>query len=83
MPRDKGSLVAPQHRWRAETGEGGLNRSPFLWVHKAGQPLRLQPDMMLHVSAGRRELNSQFQKREEKKELHRFVISNRYDTTFN
>lgn len=50
MPPDKGSLVAPQHRWRAETGEGGLNRSPFLWARKAGQPLSLQPDMMHAIS---------------------------------
>lgn len=30
--------ASTQHCWHAEMGEGRLNRNPFLWVQKAGQP---------------------------------------------
>lgn len=69
MPPDKGSPMPPPHRWHAEMGEGRLNRSP--------PPLGAQSRTALNTDVG----GQGFKKG--KDEQHRFVISNRYDTTFN
>lgn len=98
MPLDKGSLMPPQHRWHAEMGEGRLNRNPFPLGAESWSALNtdracsLTPCLRNADIGGEEEGESvknelpdlKFKKKKkERDELHRFVISNRYDTTFN
>lgn len=73
--------MPPQHRWHTEMGEGRLNRNPFLSVQKAGQPW-MQTEAATWRDAVKYRYGSGGIKKK-KDELHTFVISNRYDTTFN